>query len=159
MVIPVILSGKSSYASVEKTKETTLTHNLIGSTFKTLAKAFIAAADIEKIKKNNAEKLKKMDEARFRKRYEKVYNIIKDCASLTEGYGLGKDLTKQQAIDKINSLDKKKACKIVDSIPNLLIANQFKLYLNEKKQEIEKSNLVLQVQRLWDKITAGALRK
>lgn len=159
MIIPVFLSGKSSYASVEKAEKTTLTDNIIGSAFKSLAKAFIATADIEKIKKNNAEKLKKMDEARFRKRYEKVYNIIKDCASLTEAYGLDKDLTKQQAIEKINSLDKKGACKIVDSVPNSLIANQFKLYLNEKKQEIEKSNLSLQIQRLWKKITSGALRK
>jgi hypothetical protein len=127
---------------------------IIGLTFKTLAKAFVATEDIDKLKKNNIEKLNKMDEEKFKKRYAKIYEAIKDLPSdLKVSYGITEHMSKEQAIKNIELLDKKKIYETVDSVPDTIIAKQFKQYLSEKKQEIEKSNIVEHINKLWDKMT------
>lgn len=159
VIFGIFMLGKFSYASVTVQEKAVPIDNIIGSTFKTLAKAFVSTSDIEKIKKNNIEKLKKMDEANFRKRYNRIFNTIKDAPFLKDSYGLTQDLTKQEAIEKICSLDKKKIYAVLNSVPNTFIANQFRLYLTEKKQEIQKSNIAVQIRQLWNKIKAKACIK
>jgi len=41
---------------------------------------------------------------------------------------------------------------MINSIPDAIIANQFKQYLGEKKQEIQKSNAAEQINMFWNKI-------
>jgi len=126
---------------------------IAGSTFKTLAKAFVVIVDINKLKKNNIDKLNKMNEDKFKKRYAGVYKIIKYLpAELKVRYGIIEGITKEQVIKNIESLDKKKIYEMIDSIPDAIIANQFKLYLSEKKQAIQKSNAVEQINKFWNKI-------
>ncbi len=140
-------------------RKPSVSDKLIGSTFKTLAKTFVATVDIEKLKKNNIEKLNKKDEAKFRKQYVKIYKVVKDCPSLAKRYGLSENLTKEQAIEKINSLKKKDMYTALDLMPDTVIADQFRQYLQEKKQEIQHSNVAGQIKQLWDKMTAGAFGK
>ncbi len=126
---------------------------IIGSTFKTLAKAFVVMADIEKLKKNNIDKLNKMDKDKFKRRYTKVYEVIKDLPPKVKvSYGITEHMPKEQVITNIESLDKKKIYETIDSIPDTIIAKQFKQYLSEKKQEIQKSNMVEQVNKFWNKM-------
>jgi len=126
---------------------------IAGSTFKTLAKAFVAITDVNKLKKNNIDRLNKMNEEKFKKRYAGVYQVIKDLpAELKVSYGITEAMTKEQVIKNIESLDKKKIYEMIDSIPDAIITNQFKQYLGEKKQEIQKSNLVEQINGFWNKI-------
>ncbi len=126
---------------------------LIGSTFKTLAKAFVAVADINKLNKNNIDKLSKIDKYKFQSRYAKVYAVIKDLPyHLKTKYGITEHMTKEQVIKDIESLDKKRIYEIIDSIPDKIIANQFKQYLDNKKQGIQKSNMVKQINRFWNEL-------
>jgi len=126
---------------------------VIGSTFKILAKAFILMADMDKLKKNNIEKLNKMGEEKFEKRYAKVYEVIKDLPSeLKVSHGITEDMSKEQAIKNIASFDKKSIYETIDSVPDKIIATQFRQYLNEKKQEIQKSNLLEQINKFWSKM-------
>ena len=126
---------------------------IIGSTFKTLAKAFVVMVDMDKLKKNNIEKLSKMDEEKFRRRYAKVYEAIKDLPpKLKDSYGITEAMAKEQAIKNIESFDKKKIYETIDSIPDTIIVKQFKQYLSEKKQEMRKGGLVEQINKLWDKM-------
>jgi len=126
---------------------------LIGSTFKALAKVFLATADFDTLKKNNIGKLRKMDEAKFKKRYARVYEVIKDLpVELKVSYGVTEAMTKEQGIKNIETLDKDKAYKTIDSIPDTIIAEQFKKYLGEKKEEIQKSSLAKQINNFWDKM-------
>lgn len=130
---------------------------IVGSTFKTLAKAFVVTTDINKLKKNNIDKLNKMNEEKFKKRYAEVYKVIKDLpAKLKVSYGITKTITKEQIIKDIESLNKKNIYEIIDSIPDAIIAKQFKQYLSEKKQEIQKSNAVEQINKFWNKMIARA---
>ncbi len=126
---------------------------IIGSTFKALAKAFVATADINRLKKNNIEKINKMNEEKFRKRYSGVYKIIKDLpVKLKVSYGITEAMSKGQAIRDIELLDKKKIYESIDSIPDTIIASQFKQYLSNKGHEIRKSSIVEQINNFWNKI-------
>ncbi len=145
-----------SSADARQSNVASVTDRIIGSTFKTLAKAFISTIDIEKLKKGNIDKLNKKDEAKFRKQYAKAYKVLRECLEITERYGLKEDLTKQEAIEKIRRIGKKDMLGVLNSIPDTFIAGQFSAYLKEKKQEMEKSNLVAQINHLWAKITVDA---
>ncbi len=126
---------------------------IIGSTFKTLARAFVVFVDINNLKKDNIDKLKKMNEEKFKHRYAGVYKAVKDLpVELKVSYGIIEGMTKEQAIKKIEPLDKKKIYEIIDSIPDVIIANQFKQYLSEKKQANTKSNTVEQINKFWNEM-------
>ncbi|MCX5704624.1 MAG: hypothetical protein NTZ92_00915 [Candidatus Omnitrophica bacterium] len=126
---------------------------IIGSTFKTLAKTFVVMVDIDKLKKDNINKLNKMDKEKFIKRYAKAYEVIKDLPpELKISYGITENMPKEQAIKNIESFDKKNIYKLIDSIPDTIIAKQFKKYLSEKKEEVQKSSLVAQINKFWNKM-------
>ena len=125
---------------------------IIGSTFKVLAKGFVEIADINKLK-NNIDRINKMSEDKFKKRYTEAYKVIKDLPpELKLRYGITEATTKEQIIKDIDSLDKSKIYEIIDSIPDEIIAKQFKQYLSEKKEEIQKSNIVEQINKFWNKM-------
>ncbi len=124
---------------------------IIGTAFKALAKAFIAVADISKLKEGNIDKINKMDEAKFKKRYAKVYEVIKDLPpELKTRFNITGLMTKEQVVKNIQSLDKKKLYPVIDSVPDTFIAGHFKRYLNEKKETTQKSNMVQQVNKFWN---------
>jgi len=158
--IPVNFTGLAAQVPEKQLPQKTgITDNIIGSTFKTLARAFTATADIGKLKKYNIDKLKKSDENKFRRQYLKAYDSVKDCPSFTSRYGLAQDLTKTEAIDLINSFDKKKIYEMIEAVPNSLIASQFKSYLAKKKEEIKKSDIPGQIGRFWGQMVKGAYGK
>lgn len=126
---------------------------IIGSIFKSLAKAFVAVTDINKLKKDYIDKLNKMDADKFRRQYAKVFEVIKDLPpDFQISYGVSEQMTKEQVIKEIESFDKNKINEAIDSIPDIIIVKQFKKYLSEKKQEIQKGKLVEQINRFWNKI-------
>lgn len=133
--------------------QTSVEDKIIGSIFKVLAKTFVAVGDINKIKKDNIEVLSKMKEEKFNKRYAQVYNDIKDLPiELKVRYGIGEAMTKKQAIRNIEALDRQTIYEGIDSIPDTFIAHQFKQYLSEKKEEIQKSYVVEQINKFWKNI-------
>lgn len=152
--------GLCFQGSVFAQEKVSLEDRLISSTFKTLAKTFVTAVDIKKLKKDNIAKLNKMDKEKFQKRYLKVYEVIKDLPfSLKVRYGVTRQMNKERAIKIVEALDKKKMYEIIDAVPDRVIANQFRQYLSEKKQKIEKSNLLEQINKLWYKMTEKAEKK
>lgn len=126
---------------------------VISSTFKSLAKGFILLNNIDSLKKNNVSRLNKMDEKKFKKQYAKVYNTLKDLpVQLKNTYKITEHMTKAQAIKNIESMDKKKLNRIIDSIPDTVIAANFKSYINEAKQKIQEKDIIQQIDNLWNKI-------
>lgn len=141
-------------------EKSNLQDKIIASTFKTLAKGFVLAVDIQKIKEKNITKLKKMDEDKFKEKYAKVYQTIKELPpDFKKSYGIAEQMTKEQAIDNIDSLDKKRMYKAIDEIPDGFIAGIFKEYLFQTKEKIQEVNLVEQIKKLWNKIVAKAQMK
>ena len=130
---------------------------VIGSTFKSLARAFVAVTDINKLKASNLKKIKKMGEAKFRKQQAKAYPALKGLpVFLKDRYGVKEDMSKEQAIKNIESLDKQKIYEIIDNVPDATITRLFKQYLSDTRQEIMQSDAVEQVRKLWNKIIQKA---
>lgn len=130
---------------------------IIGSTFKALAKAYVVTADIGKLKQKNIDKINKMDEGKFQDRYSKVYAVLKDLPSgLTNYYRIGPGMTKGEVIESLESLDKAKMYKIIDAVPDTVIAAQFKAYLAKTREQIQESNTVEQIKKFWNKIIKKA---
>lgn len=134
-------------------KKDSLEDKIIGSTFKSLVKAFVATANIDQLKEKYINKINKMEEKKFRERYAKIYQKVKGLPnSLKTKHEITEYKSRKQAIKDIESLNKKKIYQAMDSIPNKMIADNFKEYLAEKKQEMQKSNLVEQINKVWNKI-------
>lgn len=130
---------------------------IIGSTFKTLAKGFTVAADIQKLKEGNIRKLNQMSQDKFNRRYDQVYPVLKELPiELKTAYGVTGQMSKEQAIRNTASLDKKKIMQLIDAVPDRVIAQLFKDYLRQAKENIAGSNLVMQVKKTWQKITVKA---
>ena len=140
-------------------KSSDIQDRIIGSAFKTLAKAFVAVTDINKLKEDNARKIINMDEDKFRKRYAKVYEVIGNLpARIKSVYGIREVMSREEAARSIKILDKNKAYEIIDVIPDKMIADQFRQYLQKKKQDIKNSNLAEQINQFWNKVT-GKFKK
>lgn len=153
LVILLLAISLSSQNYVFAEEKASIEDKIIGSTFKALAKTFVAMADIDKLKKNNIDKLNKMDKEKFKKRYAEFYEVIKDLpVELKVAYGIGEAMAKEQAVRNIDSLNKKRIYEIVDSLPDIIITKQFKRYLSQTKQEIQKSNIVEKINKVWNKI-------
>lgn len=158
LIVSLFLTGHSFAADTgtsnkESLKKIRVEDKMISATFKTLAKAFVSTQDINKLINNGTEKIKKKDEEKFKKQYAKIYKIISAYPDFAASYGMTQDMTKEQVIEKMKSLENKsKIYSLINAVPDDLIAEQFREYINAKRQEIQKSNIVLQINQLWNKI-------
>lgn len=125
---------------------------IIAATFKGIAKAYITVVDLKQFKKEKIAMLQTMEEDKFRKRYAKTYVVMSELPKeLKSAYGINENMNKEQAIKKINSLDKKKIYGIIDGVPDGLIAKYFKEYLARRKQSLNSADIVGQVKDFWDR--------
>lgn len=133
-------------------EQPTLEDKAIGSTFKALARVFVAVTDINKLKKDSIHKITKMNEEKFNKKYSHAYKIIQDLPpDLKTDYSVTENMSKDQAVKNIESLDKEKIYKIINAVPDEFIALQFKRYLSDKKQATPKTNAADQINKFWNK--------
>jgi hypothetical protein len=132
-------------------------NSIIGFVFKTLTKASVVMQDISILKKDSIDKLNKMDAEEFQRQYTKVLHVRPFYLKFS--YIVKEHMTKEQVIKDIESLDKKKIYAIIDSIPDKAIIDNFKQYLSNKKQEILNSNIVKQINKLWNKMIINVERK
>jgi len=150
--IIILLLGVASSACFAQ-EDVGLQDKIIASTFKTLARTFVAAVDIEKLKEVNAAKINKMDEEKFDKRYAAAYKIIKDLPpDVKTHYGVFEVMTKKWAIANMRLLDKKRIYALIDEVPDKIIAGQFKTYIMKQKTELQDVDLMGRIQEFWQRI-------
>jgi hypothetical protein len=125
---------------------------VIGATFKTLAKAYVATTDIEKLKVKKIQRIESMNEEWFAEKYAEIYpDIRKMPPAIPKKYGVTERMTQAQAIRIIRTLDKKKLYEIIDNVPDAVIAEKF----NEQFREdgtAEHVSLQDKIARAWDKL-------
>jgi hypothetical protein len=127
---------------------------IVGGTFKTMAKAYIAASDIRQLKENNVKRIESMREDWFEKKYAEVYKVIKDLPpQLKKKYGIKEDMTKAQVIAVIRSLDKKQVYAIIDQVPDPMITEQFNAQFSQKEGDPQNS-LTDRIGSIWNKVVA-----
>ena len=101
IVILLVLSlGFQSFSFARE--KVSLQDNAIGSTFKTLAKGFVVVMDVNKFKKDNISKINKLRPDKYKKKYAKVYDAIKELPpNLKIEYGIVEDMSREQIIKDI----------------------------------------------------------
>ena len=137
-IILFLVIGFQSYAFA--LEEISLQDKAIGSTFKTLAKGFVAVMNIDKFKNDNISKINKLSPDKYKRKYAKVYEVIKELPpELKIKYGIISDMPKELLINRIESLDKKKIYEAIDLIPNNIIAKEFKSILIKRNKQPKKA--------------------
>lgn len=155
-IILLLVIGLGFQSCAFALEKVSLQDEAIGSTFKALAKGFVLVMDVDKFKKDNISKINKLKPDKYKRKYAKVYEAIKELPpGLKIKYGIIEDMPKEQLIKDIESLDKKKIYEAIDLTPNTIIAKEFKVYLNKKKQGIQESSLVKEINEFWNKMLAG----
>lgn len=120
---------------------------LIGSAFKVLAKIFVSAQDKDKL----IARIDKMSEQKFQRRYAWAYKVARNSPVICGRLGFTEHMSKQSVIDKIKLMDRDAMLAAIDSVSDADVAEQLKLYMLEKNQELQKSNIAQQVSGIWHK--------
>lgn len=122
----------------------TLREKLIGSTVKTFAKTYIATTNLKKFKEKNIKKLNKMDEQKFQRVYNKIYQeMMKDLPqSLKDSWGVEEQMTRAKAIERINSFkNKRQIYRLINAIPNPMIARHYQKHREEFKKNMKEKKV------------------
>lgn len=131
-----------------------------GSTVKTLARAFVAAANLDEVKNNTIVKMGRMSPVTYRKQYAKHYQVLKDLpAGLKKKYGIVEDLSRVEMIKIIRSLDKKQVYTIIEAIPNVTIAREVEAYFHKEGKDAPEMSFTEKVQALWQDIVVDMSQK
>lgn len=140
-----------TFAQECKKNDEAFMDKVIGSTFRGLARTFVAMTDINKLRDNSITKVEKMSDGKFNKKYAKAYDILKDLPEdIKLQYAITEQMTRQQAIANMKNLNKKEMYKLINAIPNNLIANAF--YSNFKQENnvtVKKETMVERVENAW----------
>ena len=151
----------SATPTTQKTEKTLkFEDKLVGSTFKLLAKTFIAVVNIEKLKKFNLKKINKMDAEKFKSKYAKTYPFLKELPEdIKVRYGVTENMSKEQAVKNTMAMNKKEMYAIVDAIPDKVIYNSFIRYLEERKRDIQEQDIIKEIKHMWNEIQKKAFKK
>ena len=151
----ILISVVLIFISISQNKENgapTFEDQLIASTFKTLAKTFTMAIDLDSMKQKNMVKLTLMDDEKFKKKYRKIYPFIKDLTEdIRKQYGIEENMSKNQAIKNLSTLDKKSVYKLIDSVPTTVIVNIFKKNKSLANKDWKKNDTIGEIKLLWNK--------
>lgn len=113
----------------------TIKQKVVGKTIKIVVRISIATTNIKKIKKRFVNKLRLMGDEEFRMQYAKFYELIKDMPQdIKTIYKVTPAMTREEMIENIESVDKKKIYKILSSIPDKTVAELFKEYRMEMRR-------------------------
>jgi hypothetical protein len=131
LLLVVILFFQSSvYAETATIKQ-----KVAGKTIKIIAKFAVATTNIKKAKKRLVNKLRLMGDKQFRTEYAKFYEPMKDMPQdIKITYKITPAMTREQMIENIESLDKKKIYKIISCIPDKTVAELFKECRREMRE-------------------------
>ena len=151
MLILALLAGLLSPCYLHAATEPAVDQQIISAVLKSLARAFIATADIEKIKRENIAKIERMRQDKFEVRRAKIMQAVKDMpAPIKEKYLLSENMSKDDAIMAIYLLDKKRLYEIIDAAPDAMLARLFKEHVSRTSQQIQSSQLAVQIRKIWD---------
>lgn len=154
-IILLLVMGIGFQSCAFAQEKVSLQEEIIGSTFKTLAKGYVSVMDVDKFKNDSIEQINKSSPDKYKRKYAKVYELIKELPfNLKIKYGITENMPKEQLIKDIELLDKQKIYEAIDLVPNTIIAQEFKRYLNKQKQGVQESNLVKEINEFWNKVLA-----
>lgn len=125
--IVLLLAMILFFQSAARAETATIKQKVVGKTIKVVARFAVATTNLKKTKKRFVNKLRRMEDEKFRTEYARFYELIKDMPQdIKTAYNITPSMTREQMIENIESLDKKKIYKIISSIPDKTVAGLLK---------------------------------
>jgi hypothetical protein len=155
----VFLLANPYFSPAEEKKDqraTAAEDAVIAALLKTFASAYVTAVDIKKLKEKQISRLELMKEDDFQAEYERVFAVIRQCPQFKKKFGLYEGMSREELIARIISFDRKQICDIINSIPDNVLAGQFREYLSETGEGGSKTGITQQVTSVWGRIKAKA---
>jgi len=126
--------------------------HIVGMTFRGLAKTFVFALNLEKLKEKGVEKLSKMNDAKFKKKYDAIASFLNELPDeMKDRYGIGSQMTRERVVQNIRSLTKEDMFEMIDAVPDRVISNIFMDQLKKDKEGAKQGNLAQQIKGAWEK--------
>lgn len=153
ILVFIIFLSLNISAAEETVPKAGIGDKMIASTFKTLAKAYVATVNLEKVKKTQISHLEGMNDNKFQKRFQEIQSALAPLpTAFKTKYGLKEQMTKEEVIAQIDQLDKKWINQMIEETPDTFIALQFKNYLRDLKQDTQESDWVKKIHEFWEGI-------
>ncbi|NTV28984.1 MAG: hypothetical protein HGA80_02765 [Candidatus Omnitrophica bacterium] len=131
----------------------TAQERLVGGTFKNLARAYVATANIADLKAKNIQRIESMHAEWFRLRYAEVYEVAGSLPQpVREKYGIKQFMTRADAVSVIEKLDKKALYEMIDKLPEQVIAQKFFAEMEKKNADGKPKNILDSVRGTWDSL-------
>ena len=129
----------------------------IAGTIKTLAKIFVQTTDLDKVKTKQIKALSRLKEAKFQKQYTEIYIVLKDVPpELLRHYGMIEHMSKQEAIEEIQRIEKSDLIELINKIPDQVIVKYVKDSLRQKACQLKDKIFLQQIDSLWNKFIEKA---
>ena len=125
---------------------------VVGMTFRGLAKTFVFVLDLERLKKKGVKKVSKMNDAKFKKKYDAIAPFLNELPDgMKDRYGIGSQMTRERVLQNIKSITKEDMFGIIDAVPDRVISNIFMDQLKKDKESAKQGNLAQQIKDTWEK--------
>lgn len=151
LIIVLFTAGFLSFSPLAKAEQVKAADaQMVGmiNTLKFMAKAFIMSADIEKYKTKYIAQINEISDEQFKSDYAIAYSYIKQS---DYKMGFKENMSKNQLISLIKSLNKEKLCKMIDEVDSSYIEKEInkQLAMNNKEGQFDMKSIT----NVWNDIT------
>lgn len=131
-------------------EKTGLDEKIIGMAFRTVMRVFVAASDMDQLKRNNVVKVKAMDDHDFAAKRARVYDLTKDLPeNIKKDYVISPDINREQVVMDIEKLDKKRAYQIIDALSDKALTRMFRKARGKRAEKAHKGD----INSFWENLT------
>lgn len=103
---------------------------------KSAAKTYLKMMNFDEEKRKTVEKLQGMSDEEFKKEYSSAYKSLREISPfMKDVYGIDENMTRLEAIQKIEGMNKEKISGIIDDTPYTAIIDLLKKYLDFSKEK------------------------
>ncbi len=107
---------------------------MTGKAVKTAARLTVFFVNMDKLKGKLERKIKTADEDKFRAKYKRIYEAVKDMPQeIKKEYYITPLMTKERMIDNIRKITKKDVYGLIRTIPDETVADLLTIYKSEIK--------------------------
>jgi hypothetical protein len=143
--LAIVLMAGTALAANAENKEN-FGDRVVGSSIKLMAKTYVLTADLEKLKRTHTARIDGMDDESFRFAYGRTIAVVEASPRLRNEAGL---MDRRRARELIAGLDKKKLCRMVDDVPDAVIAAQFRDFMARRMDRMKGMDLTKRIQYAW----------
>ncbi len=159
VLLLLALALKGTAFGGEQQEKTPFDDRMIGSSVKLMAKAYILTADIEKLKKHHAARIRGMDDDSFRVQYANTLGVIEESPGLRERFGLGAYMDREAMVATVEGLNKDKLYKMIDAVPDKVISSRFKRFMARRGDQMRGMDVPARVQYAWRSLVGRIEKK